>query len=285
MANAAASEDRISGPSYRLTPDEIASFHKNGYVTLRAVIVPAELAELERVFDEFNDGKRGVDFGRDLGDHSQGHGTNRLDYNMINVNIPCTHDPRWANNIFEQRAASITEQLHGRGMAKDYEQLLTKIPNRPKAIFPFHQDMAYWPKKSGLETRTATISLAINQAAVENGCLEVLPESQLTKSLYGEHENYGANTDDKGDIRAIRLKMTAEDEQKVIPLPVGPGDCTVHDEWIVHGSSGNKSEEPRKTYVVAFRDEKMIAYERKHGFNHSYNDAPEVLKNIRGGLI
>jgi ectoine hydroxylase-related dioxygenase (phytanoyl-CoA dioxygenase family) len=79
--------------------------------------------------------------------------------------------------------------------------------------------------------------------------------------------------------------MTTEDEQKVIPLPVGPGDCTVHEEWIVHGSGGNASDQYRKTYVVAFRDARMIEYERKHGFHHSYNDAPDVLQQIRRGAI
>ena len=79
--------------------------------------------------------------------------------------------------------------------------------------------------------------------------------------------------------------MLSDDEKKIIPLPVERGGCTVHEEWIVHGSGGNASTRPRKTYVVAFRDEKMIDYERKHGFNHSYNDDPMVIQNIRNGKI
>ena len=67
----------------------------------------------------------------------------------------------------------IGEQLQGASMEKDYEQLLTKLPNRPNAIFPMHQDMAYWPKKANIRTATCTVSLALNDAAVENGCLVV----------------------------------------------------------------------------------------------------------------
>jgi hypothetical protein len=33
----------------------------------------------------------------------------------------------------------------------------------------------------------------------------------------------------------------------------------------VHGSTGNMSDRPRKTYVMAFRDEKMIEFERGLG--------------------
>jgi hypothetical protein len=46
---------------------------------LRAVTVPAKLAALERGFGEFNDAKRGVD----IGHPSQGHGTDRSDYNKV----------------------------------------------------------------------------------------------------------------------------------------------------------------------------------------------------------
>jgi hypothetical protein len=53
------------------------------------------------------------------------------------------------------------------------------------------------------------------------------------------------------------------------PLDLAPPDCQVHDEWIVHGSSGNRSDRVRKTYVAAWRDTEMVAYERSVGFNHS----------------
>jgi len=92
---AEADVSRVSGPTYTLTPDEISAFQQKGYITLRNVILPSELKDIEDVFDEFNEQKRGVDFERDFGDHSQGHGTERSEYNMINVNNPCRHDPRW----------------------------------------------------------------------------------------------------------------------------------------------------------------------------------------------
>ena len=285
MAATASPLAQICGDDYKLTQDQVSSFYQNGYLTLSRIVTDDELAGLEKVFDEFNEGKRGVDLGRDFGDHSQGHGTARKNFNMINVNVPCAHDPSWANNIFERRAFSITKQLYGEGMKKDYEQLLTKLPNRPKAVFPFHQDMAYWPKRSGQDTRTATVSLALNAANEDNGCLLVLPSSHKSKSLYGAHEDFGKNKDEKGDTRAIVLKLTAEDEGKIVPLPVVRGGCTIHEEWIVHGSGGNGSDGPRKTYVVAFRDERMIEYERKNGFNHSYNDDPSVIEKIRGGEL
>ena len=102
------------------------------------------------------------------------------------------------------------------------------------------------------------------------------------KRLYGDH--FAIVEEDEGE-RAIELELRAGDNEKLQPCPVRRGDVTVHDEWIVHGSSGNASKVPRKTYVVAFRDKSMINYERQNGFHHSYNDDPEVLKKIREGII
>eukprot|EP00944_MAST-04C_sp_MAST-4C-sp1_P016157 g16157.t1 len=268
---------------YVVSEQDYEAFHRDGYVTLKNVMTEEEMQQIERVYDEFNEGKRdGIDFGNDIGDMSQGQDALPEDFNMININIPCTHDPTWANNIFEQKARFISQQLHGKDMEKDYEQLLTKLPCRPNAVFPMHQDMAYWPKKSNIRTDTCTVSLAVNDANVENGCLVVLPGSQAEKRLYGDH--FAIVEEDEGE-RAIELELRAGDNEKLQPCPVLRGDVTVHDEWIVHGSSGNASEVPRKTYVVAFRDKSMINYERQNGFHHSYNDDPEVLKRIREGII
>lgn len=48
---------------------------------------------------------------------------------------------------------------------------------------------------------------------------------------------------------------------------------TIHDEWIVHGSSGNTcADRQRRTYVVAFRAKEIVDAERRIGFTHSHND-------------
>ena len=55
-------------------------------------------------------------------------------------------------------------------------------------------------------------------------------------------------------------------------LEVRRGDVTVHDEWIVHGSPGNPSDRWRRTYVIAFRSQATIEFERRIGFTLSHND-------------
>ena len=54
--------------------------------------------------------------------------------------------------------------------------------------------------------------------------------------------------------------------------PVPRGGVTLHDEWVVHGSPGNRSPNHRRTYVIAFRTAAIVAAERAAGFTHSHND-------------
>ena len=90
-------------------------------------------------------------------------------------------------------------------------------------------------------------------------------------------------TKESENSRAVTMEAPSED--KVVYLPLKRGDVTIHEEWIVHGSGGNESNDYRKTVVLAFRDERMIEYERSIGFSHSYNNDPEVIRKIRAGEL
>jgi hypothetical protein len=62
-------------------------------------------------------------------------------------------------------------------------------------------------------------------------------------------------------------------EDSIEYLEVRRGGITVHDEWVVHGSAGNPTDDRRRTYVVAYRSLATGEYEPSIGFTHSHNDA------------
>ena len=119
-------------------------------------------------------------FDKDYGDHSSPVGTPKKKWKMINVTLPSVHYPPFRNNVFHKRASSIARQLYCTGLSTDsstsgsncsddeiqwdYDQLLTKLPNRTNAKFPMHQDNGYWYIPKGVPTVTATCSLALNDA-------------------------------------------------------------------------------------------------------------------------
>ncbi len=253
------------GDDYLLRPEEIAQFHRDGYVTLRGVMSEADLAPIEPEFERFITG--GVPrMGRDFCDMSGPYGHRFEDFSLINAVLPRRYEPGLRGNLFERRTASVARQLIGETATLDYDQFLAKRSAKPDAIFTWHQDLGYWPTGTP-DPLTATCSLALDDADEENGCLQVVPGSQ--KGVLRPHRPL--HGDDRNASHILSVELTADDP--VATLPLRRGDMTVHDEMIIHGSGGNRSADRwRRTYIVAYRTAACVAHERAIGFTHSHND-------------
>jgi phytanoyl-CoA hydroxylase len=252
------------GDDYILTPEQIAQFHRDGYVTLAQVLSEAEMAPIEDDFELFITGQV-PDMGRDFCDMSGPYGRKFEDFSLVNAVLPRRYKPELKGNIFERRCASVARQLVGAQAVLDYDQFLAKRPNKPDAVFTWHQDLGYWPTGTPAPL-TATCSLALDDADEENGCLRVVPGSQK-----GELRPHRPLNGSREDSHILSVELTPEDH--VIQLPLKRGDMTVHDEMIIHGSGGNRSENRwRRTYITAFRAKECVDFERSIGFTHSHND-------------
>jgi len=267
-------ESRRVGGTYIVTDADRAAFRRDGYVHLPAVMSEEEMADIEAVYDRFLRGEIPV-AGKDFNDMTTGeHGTDAAGYAVINVMVPRRYLPEWQGNLFEQRAASIAEQLCGEGMTIDFDQLLAKSPGRTDAVFGWHQDQAYWIDTD--DRRTATCWLAVDDSTVENGCMQFLPGSHL--------EPVRPHRPLHGDRSASHTLVTDLRPDDVLrPVPIRRGDITVHNEGVLHGSGGNTSATSyRRAYIVALRSTTTVAEERRRGFTHSHNDAGEVLGSVDG---
>lgn len=262
---------RVSQESYVLTPEQIETFHRDGCVTLPDVLTEEEVAEIEVVFDRFLNRDIHVP-GKDFCDMSKPFGIPFEEWSIVNCMLPTTYHPEFKNNIFERLTAGIVKQIHPNlEMAKDYDQLLNKRPGKSDAVFAWHQDMGYWPgvKVLGVEeTSTCTFSLAVDDSTEENGCLRYVPGSGLARTLR-EHAPLSGSRDE-GHALTIDVDESKGDVIALAPCP--RGSVTVHDEFVIHGSSGNRSSGNRRTYVLAYRPKAVVEAERKLGFTHSHND-------------
>ena len=157
-------------------------------------------------------------------------------------------------------------------MELDYDQLLAKQPYKQDAVFAWHQDMAYWPDTP--DTRTATVWLAIDDSTIENGCMRFVPETTHESALRPHAPMFG----ERGTSHALGTDLRVDDV--VVPVPIKRGDCTVHNEWVMHGSGGNNTAGFRRAYILAFRSADTISVERSLGFTHSHNDGLAVLDEV-----
>ena len=157
---------------YVVSDEDVRRFEQDGFVHLEGLLTEDEVAEIEQVYDRFL--RREIEVpGKDYCDMAGDYGRDPADFSIINVVVPRRYYPAWQGNVLEQRGAQVAEQLCGRGMELDYDQLLAKQPRKLDAVFAWHQDMAYWP--ATVDTRTATVWLAIDDSTVENGCMRFVP--------------------------------------------------------------------------------------------------------------
>lgn len=117
------------------------------------------------------------------------------------------------------------------------------------------------------DTRTITFSLAFDTTTIENGCIRYIPYSGLSKTL----RVHNSIAKDRNEGHAIGIDVD-EQTENIEYAKVPRLSASIHDEWVVHGSSGNNSPNSRRTYVMAFRTLATVKTERAAGFTHSHND-------------
>ncbi len=262
---------RRDGSRYHVSDEEKARFAADGWVHLKGVLSVEELAAVAIDYERFLRREIAV-AGKDFCDMSGDYDKPVESFAIVNVMLPRRYHPAWQGSLYEQRAHSIAEQLQGPGMALDYDQLLAKRPQRPDAVFAWHQDLAYWPTDTP-DTRTATCWLALDDSTPENGCMRFVSGTQAAplrphRPLHGDRSKSHTLVTDlvKGD--------------RVTLARLARGDITVHDERVLHGSGGNASSGWRRAYIVAFRSAATVAEERRRGFTHSHNDEANVLDRV-----
>jgi phytanoyl-CoA hydroxylase len=262
---------RNADGTYTVTQEEAEAFQRDGYVHLPGLLSEEEVAELEVVYDQFL--RREIEVpGKDYCDMAGDYGRDPSDYSIVNVMLPRRYYPAWQGNVLEQRTLCVAAQLHGDEMEIDYDQLLAKQPFKDDAVFAWHQDMAYWPDTP--DTRTATVWCAIDDSTAENGCMRFVPATNREDKLRHHEPVFGG----RGESHALGTELEPGDV--VVPVPIARGDCTVHNERVMHGSGGNTTAGFRRAYVIACRSAATIGTERELGFTHSHNDHLDVLDDV-----
>jgi phytanoyl-CoA hydroxylase len=254
---------------FLLTPDQVAAFHRDGWVVLPDFLTADELAPLTAIYMRFLRREIPVP-GRDYCDMTGTYDRAPEDFALLNVMLPRVHWPALQGNIYERRAAEVAAQLCGDDLDIDYDQLVAKPPQQPGAVFHWHQDLGYWPVTA--DTRTASFWLALDDCADDNGCVRFVDGSHREPSLRPHRPLHG----DRGQSHTLVADVDPA-RDRIRSAVMRRGSVTVHHERTVHGSGGNHSDRWRRGYVLAFRSRATIAAERQLGFTHSHNDDARVL--------
>jgi non-haem Fe2+, alpha-ketoglutarate-dependent halogenase len=201
----------------RLTPEQIDTFNRDGYLSPIPMFAHTEIADIRSYFDDL--------LARTLaaGGDSYSISTAHLKYGRV------------YDLLTDARIVSYIKDLLGENVIGWGTHFFCKLPGDGKRV-SWHQDASYWPLTP---SKTVTVWLAIDDANVENACMQFIPGSHW----FG-HLTYTLKEDDQSNALT---QTVAGIEQLKAPVfnVLKAGEISLHSDLLVHGSEPNTSAKRR----------------------------------------
>ena len=161
----------------------------------------------------------------------------------------------WAYRLVTHDALlDVVEDILGRDILIDGTLVFYKPP-QDSSYVSWHQDSVY----SGWHLTPSTSAwIALTPSHPANGCMRVIPVSHKQGLL--NHVNV---RDDPNLLnrRGEQIEMVV-DESRAVDVVLQPGEMSLHQSNIVHGSNPNASGEPRIGFIVRFVTNKIAKRDR-----------------------
>jgi ectoine hydroxylase-related dioxygenase (phytanoyl-CoA dioxygenase family) len=228
---------------YRLSDEQVAHFHEQGYVAGIRVLDDDQVEILREQLQLLTDPQHP---GHDL--FYEYHSNESPDPSRVLFHAlgawriaPGFHDILW-NPAFTVPASQLLD-----GAVRFWHDQLFCKPAQHGGVVAWHQDYSYWIRTRPMAHLTCWIGL--DDASRDNGCLQYVPGSHRWELL--------PVTGLAGDMDAIQSVLTDEQREAFQPVAIElkKGECAFHHPLLVHGSYENSTDRQRRATVInVFRD-------------------------------
>jgi hypothetical protein len=226
-----------------LSADQITEYHEKGYVVPDYRLGEETLVAIRRDHDRLL--ARRPNF-RD------------------NCSALLSYDLAFLNYARDETILDMAAQLIGSDIALWNMSFFAKPAVNGKKT-PFHQDGEYWPIRP---LATCTVWIAVDDASVVNGCLQLIPGSHKARRLM-RHEQ----KDNPEYTLQQELQPSEYDEAGAEDLILQAGQMSFHDVYLAHGSKINTSNQPRRGMTLRLMPTSSV-YDR---------DVADAMARQRGG--
>ena len=248
-----------------LTAEQVAIYHEKGWLLARRFVAPFEVETLARWTDEL------VARPEEPGKHMIYREPSLRDAGMRviqRIENFCPYHPGFDAFVRAGRLREAVDQLFGETACLFKEKINFKMSGG--AGFEPHQDQqAGWSRYASM---FITAMVTIDQATIENGCLEMSDGARLTELIGAEWQPL-----DVAEMKGFSL----------VPVPTGPGDVLFFDSYAPHASKANMTDHPRRilylTYNAAAEGDHRTRYfaEKRESFPPDVERRPGVEYKFR----
>jgi hypothetical protein len=230
----------------RLSPAQVESFLQEGYLVFNDQVFPADkLAGLKACFEKI------------LADRPADKRPEAMD-------VPHFSYPELFEWLFADEVLDLVEPILGPDIALFSSHFICKPHGNGKRV-PWHEDSAYW-KGMMDKSEVCTVWLAIDPSRRENGCMQVIPHSHRTgKKGFSDYEPVDAAK----NVFSKEIVKPQVDDRIAVALELEPGQASLHDGRIIHGSDANTSPLRRCGYTMRY-------ISTRTRFNHERNQLHQI---------
>lgn len=221
-----------------LTPYQIEFYHKHGYLAVENVLAPAQLAEARRVTDDFVEQSRAVTAHNEIFDLEPDHTAERP--HIRRLKNPVKIHPFYDELVRSDRILDLIALLIGPNIRYQGGKLNMKAAAGGSPV-EWHQDYAFYPHTND---DLLAVGVALDDCALENGCLLIIPGSHKGPVLDHHQDGYF--------VGAITPSRTDVDLGKAVPVEVRAGGVSIHHVRMLHGSAPNRSSRPRRLLLYQY---------------------------------
>ena len=144
------------------------------------------------------------------------------------------HDPFIHHVIGQEKMLDVVSEIIGPNIALFGAHYIAKKPIDGRPV-GWHQDGSYWPLQP---MNVVSVWLAGTASKKENACMRVVPGSQ-NKRLLKPSDMMKMDTEKY--VLDLAIHPDQINDSNAIDIELEPGDISIHNPFIVHGSNANIS--------------------------------------------
>jgi ectoine hydroxylase len=223
-----------------LTDEQIAAYHRDGYLAVPSLIDRERVEALRRVTETFVERSRTVTRSDAVFDLDPRH--TAAAPVLRRIKNPADNDPlyRWLG--LESPIVDVVTELIGPSIRFHHSKLNLK-GSHVGAPVEVHQDAAFYPHSND---DVLAVGLLLDDATAENGAMSVLPGSHRGP-IYTHFDAQGRFVGCMRDADVTRL-----DRSRAVLLALPAGSIHIHQYRLVHWSGPNTSPGERRLLINSY---------------------------------